>query len=150
MFALNCVPLFQLNDTTTIYQFTILLYTSVLVSIHNCLVDLYNGDIQTTTVSFAHNATSPKTDWILIIPRLLCLAFQLSYTSRMFMFSFARELYRNCIVVCVFSTHCLLLRSRTCLSPSLSHCCWWFTCNKLASFVCVVVGVALSVYIFWC
>ena len=54
--------------------------------------------------------------------------------------AFSRTL-RDFIVVCVLCTYRLFLRSPTSLSPSLSHCCWWFTCNKLAAFVCVVVVV---------
>ena len=53
------------------------------------------------------------------------------------MFVSSRELYRDFFVVCVLCTHCLLLPSFTCLSPSLSNCCCWFTCNKLVVFVCV-------------
>ena len=56
----------------------------------------------------------------------------------MFAPSPSRELHRVFIDICVLGTHCLLLRSFTCLSSSLSHCCCWFTCNKLV----VIVGVA--------
>ena len=55
----------------------------------------------------------------------------------MFVFSLSRELYGNFIVVCVFCSHCLLLRSVTCLSPFLSYWCCWFTSNKFLYFFCV-------------
>ena len=39
--------------------------------------------------------------------------------SGMFIFLFSRELYGDFIVACVFCSHCLLLHSLNCLSPSL-------------------------------
>ena len=37
------------------YLFFIYLYSPVLLSTNNCLVDLYNGDLQTMTVVFTLN-----------------------------------------------------------------------------------------------
>ena len=39
------------------YFLVILLYTSDLLSTKNCSVDLYNGDLQTTTILFTRNFT---------------------------------------------------------------------------------------------
>ena len=39
--------------------------------------------------------------------------------SRMFVFSLSQEMYRDCIVVCVFCSHCLLVRSLSYLSSFL-------------------------------
>ena len=90
-------------------------------------LDLYSGDLQTTSVLFTHNASSHKTDWITTARCLLCLGFLYSYknsltkrsSSRMFMFSLSRELCRIFIVVCIFCSHCLLLLSFSYLSPFL-------------------------------
>ena len=140
------MPLFKLDDTTTIYLFDILLYPSVLISTNNCSVDPYNGDLQTTTVFFTRNVTSHKADYSLL-SALSCLFIVLRKQSnerswsRIFVFSLSREFYCDFIVVCVLCTHCLLLQF-----PSFSYGFWWFTGNKLAAFICVVAGVEYFSY----
>ena len=47
--------------------------------------------------------------------------------SRTLVVSPSREPHRDFIIVCEFSSHCLLLRSLSCLSPSLSWWCCWIT-----------------------
>ena len=50
------------------YMFIIVLYTSVLLSTNNCSVDLYNGDLQTTTI---HTQLHTRlTEFLLLLPAL--------------------------------------------------------------------------------
>ena len=58
-----------------------ILYISLRVSTNNCSVDLYNGDLHTTTVFFTRNASSHKTDWILTTGCLLCLTFLYAHVN---------------------------------------------------------------------
>ena len=55
------------------YLFVILLYTSVLLTTNNCSIDLYNGNLQPTTVFFTRNFTQ---GWLnSYYCCLFCLAF---------------------------------------------------------------------------
>ena len=68
----QCFQLIQNN-----HFFVILLYTSVLLSINNCSVDLYSGDLQTMTVLFIRKIHTRLTEFLL----LLVVCFVLSYMS---------------------------------------------------------------------
>ena len=119
------------------YLLVILLYTSVLLSTKNCSVDIYNSDLQTTTVSFTCNFIQ---GWLnsYYSPSALSCPFIVQHNhsnerswSRTFMFSPARELYCHLIFVCVLRPYfCLCVRIF--VYPFLfSHacCCFWFIYN---------------------
>ena len=57
----------------------------------------------------------------------------------------SREFHLHIIVVFVFRSHCLLLRSLTCLSPFLLYWCCWFTCDKFVVFLCVAFVYSFNV-----
>ena len=71
--ALSYVPLFELDNSTIIYLFAILLYTSVVVSANNYSLDLCNGDLQTTTVFFIRDFTQDRLNSYWLLLALPCL-----------------------------------------------------------------------------
>ena len=104
---------------------------------NTCSLELYGGDLQTTTV-FIMQHISHKTDWLTTTsclltlsakPRICIVLYKQSDErswSRMFVISLSQKLYRVYIAVCVFCSHCLLLRSLVYTLPSHTVC--WFTC----------------------
>ena len=93
-------------------ELAILLYTSVRVSTNNWSVDLYNGDLQTTTVSSTCNFTQGWLNSYCLMSALSCPVIVLHKQSnerswsRMFVFSLSRELYCNFIIFCVHIVVC--------------------------------------------
>ena len=113
-----------------------LLYTSVLVSTNNWSVDLYSGDLQTTTVFFTLNFTQGWLNSYCLSSALSCpLIVQNKWCnerswSRRFVFSASQELYLENIVVCALCTHCCLC-VLILVYPYFSHaCCCCFTWNN--------------------
>ena len=130
-----CVPLFSTYTTyttitTTVFACSIFFSAYYLFASNNtCPLDLYSGDLQTTTVLFTHNSSSHKTDRITTTCRLLFLALLQYHTIRkqnVNVLDFSRTLSRFHCCLCIMYT--LIIVAFACLSPSLSHCCCWFTC----------------------
>ena len=112
-------------------------------------LDLHNAELQTTTVLFTLNFTQGWLNSYWLLPALYCLYICLHLLfaelsqSKMFVYSLSREPYSDFIVVvdCVFFFHVACCVFVYVYLDFSCWCCWWFTCNKLAAFVCVVVGV---------
>ena len=115
------------------------------VSNNTCSLDLYSRNLQTTTVLFMQRIFT-QDYWITTICCLLCLGlfffFGITQKYIVFVFSLSRESYRDDVVVCVLCTHyCLCFH--VLVSPILSHTVVvGLLVQKLAEFVCVVIGVA--------
>ena len=64
---------------------------------NTCLLNLYSGDLQTTTALFTRNASSRKTDWITTTRCPLCLVLvpHKSSDERSWGFDFSRTLLRQ-------------------------------------------------------
>ena len=113
-----CATVFNLYNNTRNYLFVILLTSSVLISTNSCSVDLYNSDLQTTTVFFTCNITQ---GWLnsYALSAMSCpfivqrkQADERSW-SRQFVFSLFKELYCDFIFVCAFAY--LSIRFFSCL-----------------------------------
>ena len=83
-----CVPLFLTYTMYTTITTTIiagsLFFSAYNLFVRNntCSLDLYSGDLQTTTVLFTHNATSHKSDWITTTCCcMLCVVFKYFCTN---------------------------------------------------------------------
>ena len=102
---------------TTIIAYSLIFFAYALCANNNtCSLDLYNEDVQTSTVLFTCDASSHKTDWILTTRCLLCLASLYAYVNDLINVldvkcSWLRllENSRSFIVVCVFYFQSLLL-----------------------------------------
>ena len=106
---------------------------NLFVSHNICSLDLYSGDLQTTTVLFACNVSSHQADWVTTTRCLLCDQSDEGSWSEMFGALPPQEFYYAYIVFCVFCTQCLLLL----VYSFFSYACCWFTWNKLDIFVSV-------------
>ena len=108
--ALSYVPLFPTYTTTTACLLYLLVpYTSILLSTNDCALDLYNDDLQTTTVLFIRNFTPGWLNYHHLSSTLSCpfivqrkLSNERSW-SRTFVLPLSRELYCDYIVVCAFA-----------------------------------------------
>ena len=121
----------QSNKTYKIIISCSILFSAynLFVSNNTCLLDLYRGERQTTTVSFGRNFTQ---GWLNSYYSLLALSWPFICASDQsdegswsgtFGVSISREFH---IFVCVLYTQCFWLLSHTFLPIFLSYCCCWF------------------------
>ena len=104
----------------TTIMFCSLLFSALTLCVisNTCSLDLYSGDLQTTTVFFTRYVSRHKTDRIFTTSCLLCLTFlhahvhSLTNVHEVECFCF-HSLYRDFNPVCVFCSHCLQLHSLT-------------------------------------
>ena len=131
---LMCATVFNL------YNVGYSLYTSVRAHT-NCSVDLYNSDLQTTTVFFTRNFTQGWLNSNYSSSALSC-PFIVQHKqsnersrSRTFVFSLSREFHRDRIIVCGLWTYCCLYVRHTWPSFFSHSYCWCFTRNVFNIFI---------------
>ena len=130
MSALSYEPLFKLDNTTKIYLFAILLYTSVLVSTNNCSVDLYNAIIKPRLFFTCYFTQGWLNSYYYSLSILSCLfiviykRFNERYWSRMCICCV-------CIVYILLAVAFIFFVFRFFAYLIFSHwCCCWFTYNN--------------------
>ena len=101
---------------------------------------LFDTTIHYSAHSCCSHATSHKADWILTdsFPALSC-GERYIVTARICVPFFRGNETWTCsmyLLVCILFT--LLV---VCALTFISCWCWWFPCNKLATFACVVAGI---------